>query len=119
MYLVRLPSANRRLVRASIVDITERKRSEQALRDSEARYRGLVDNATYGILWVEEHGGRLLDANPAVAAMLRYDSVDDLLSIQFTRRSIAIPMTRPRSSPNIGDRGTRTPAWSGSVRTEG
>ena len=85
VYLVRLPSANRRLVRASIVDITERKRSEQALRDSEARYRGLVDNATYGILWVEEHGGRLLDANPAVAAMLRYDSVDDLLSIQFTK----------------------------------
>jgi PAS domain S-box-containing protein len=68
-----------------LVDITERKRSEQALRDSEARYRGLVDNATYGILWVEEHGGRLLDANPAVAAMLRYDSVDDLLSIQFTK----------------------------------
>lgn len=85
VYLVRLPSANRRLVRASIVDITERKRSEQALRDSEARYRGLVDNATYGILWVAEHGGRLLDANPAVAAMLRYDSVDDLLSIQFTK----------------------------------
>ncbi len=84
VYLARLPSANRPLVRASIVDITERKRSEQALRDSEARYRGLVDNATYGILWVEEHGGRLLDANPAVAAMLRYDSVDDLLSIQFT-----------------------------------
>ncbi|MGH9497491.1 MAG: PAS domain S-box protein, partial [Candidatus Sulfotelmatobacter sp.] len=85
VYLVRLPSANRRLVRASIVDITDRKRSEQALRDSEARYRGLVDNATYGILWVEEHGGRLLDANPAVAAMLRYESVDDLLSIQFTK----------------------------------
>jgi PAS domain S-box-containing protein len=85
VYLVRLPSVDRRLVRVSIVDITERKRSEQALRESEARYRGLVDNATYGILWVEEHGGRLLDANPALAAMLRYDSVDDLLSIQFTK----------------------------------
>src|SRR5579864_4689084 len=84
VYLVPLPSTDHRLVRVSIVDITERKRSEQALRESEARYRGLVDNATYGILWVEEHGGKLLDANPAVAAMLRYDSVDDLLSIQFT-----------------------------------
>lgn len=85
VYLVPLPSADRRLVRVSIVDITERKRSEQALRESEARYRGLVDNATYGILWIEEHGGKLLDANPAVAAMLRYDSVEDLLSIQFSK----------------------------------
>lgn len=91
VYLVRLPSANRRLVRASIVDITERKRSEQALRDSEARYRGLVDNATYGILWVEEPGGRMLDANPALAAMLGYDSVDEVLDIQLATRLYCNP----------------------------
>jgi two-component system cell cycle sensor histidine kinase/response regulator CckA len=94
VHLVRLPSANRHLIRASIVDITERKQSELALRDSEARYRGLVDNATYGILWIEEHGGKLLDANPAVAAMLRYDSVDDLLGIQFSKELYCNPADR-------------------------
>ena len=118
VFLVRLPSANRRLVRASIVDITERKRSEQALRDSEVRYRGLVDNATYGILWVAEHGGRLLDANPAVAAMLRYDSVDDLLSIQLTKTLYCNPEDQNTIVAEYTRRGARMPPWNGSAKME-
>ncbi len=82
--LARLPTAIRHAQEGRALREAE-VRALEALRENEARYRGLVDNATYGILWVEEHGGRLLDANPALAAMLRYDSVDDLLSIQFTK----------------------------------
>lgn len=82
--LARLPMAIRRALEGRALREAET-RALEALRESEARYRGLVDNATYGILWIEEHGGRLLDANPAVAAMLRYDSVDDLLNIQYTK----------------------------------
>ncbi len=51
-----LPSPGHRLVRGSILNIAERKRAEAALRESEARYRGLVDNATYGIYWVTLEG---------------------------------------------------------------
>lgn len=80
VHLVRLPSAGRRLVRASVVDITTRKEAEGALRRSEARYRGLVNNATYGVYW-EKPDGSLIYANPALAKMLGYRDADELLSI--------------------------------------
>jgi len=83
IHLVRLPSANRRLIRGTILDISERKRSEAALRESEARYRGLVNNATYGIYWVTPES-ELLGVNPALIQMLGYDSEDDLLQIKNT-----------------------------------
>ncbi len=85
MRLVRLPSATRQLVRGSITDISERKRAEKALRESEARYRALVDHATYGIFWTTEPEGRLLHANPALAEMLGYESTADLLAVGFTK----------------------------------
>jgi two-component system, cell cycle sensor histidine kinase and response regulator CckA len=80
IHLVLLPSEARCLIRGSIVNITERKRAEAALRQSEARYHGLVNNSTYGIYWVSAEG-KLLDANPALARMLGYDSVVELLTI--------------------------------------
>jgi two-component system cell cycle sensor histidine kinase/response regulator CckA len=83
VHLVRLPSHNRRLVRGSIVDISVRKRSEAALRESEARYRGLVNNATYGIYRVTIDDD-LLFVNPAIVHMLGYDSAADLLAIRKT-----------------------------------
>jgi two-component system, cell cycle sensor histidine kinase and response regulator CckA len=81
--VVRLPSPARNLIRGSILDITERKRGEEALRESEARYRGLVNNATYGIYWVTLDGD-LRDANPALVQMLGYESIEELLDIDNT-----------------------------------
>ena len=80
VHLVRLPSEARQLVRGSVVDITERKRAEAALRESEARYRGLVNNATYGIYWVTSEGS-ILHANPALVQMLGYESEAELLGL--------------------------------------
>ncbi|HEV2117552.1 MAG TPA: PAS domain S-box protein, partial [Terriglobales bacterium] len=47
----------------------EHKRHEQALRDSEARYRSLVQSAVYGI-YRSTLEGRFLDVNPALISML-------------------------------------------------
>ncbi|HEX4004255.1 MAG TPA: response regulator [Candidatus Acidoferrales bacterium] len=80
IHLVLLPFESRSLIRGSIVDISKRKQAETALRESEARYHGLVNNSIYGIYWVS-HEGNLLDANPALASMLGYDSVADFLAI--------------------------------------
>ena len=59
---------------------TGRKRAQEALRESETRYRGLVENATYGICSVTL-AGKLLRVNPALVQMLGYDSAEDLLLI--------------------------------------
>lgn len=83
VHLVSLPSRNRRLVRGSITDISERKQSEDALRESEARYRGLVNNATYGVYW-EKLDGALIYANRALAQMLGYESVEELIALGST-----------------------------------
>ncbi len=60
-------------------DVTERKRAEEALRRSEARYRELVENAVYGI-YRATHDGKFLDVNPALVKMLGYDSKEELCS---------------------------------------
>jgi PAS domain S-box-containing protein len=84
IHLIALPSKGQRLVRASIIDITERKEAERALRESEARYRGLVNNATYGVYW-EKPDGSLIYANPALVQMLGYDTAEALISAGNTR----------------------------------
>jgi PAS domain S-box-containing protein len=63
-----------------IRDVTERKRSEEALIRSEARYRSLVENAAYGI-YRTTLDGQFLAVNPALAAMLGYESGDELLEL--------------------------------------
>jgi PAS domain S-box-containing protein len=84
VHLVRLASTSGGLLRGSIQDITERKQAEAALRASEARYRSLVNNASYGIFWVK-HEGKLLFVNPALVRMLGYETEEEVLALNDTR----------------------------------
>jgi PAS domain S-box-containing protein len=63
-------------------DITERKRAERELQESEEKYRELIENASYGIFRASV-GGKLLDVNPAFVAMLGYDSKEELLRVNL------------------------------------
>jgi diguanylate cyclase (GGDEF)-like protein/PAS domain S-box-containing protein len=58
----------------------ERKRSEEALRRSEAQYRGLFENVVEGVYRSNVHG-RFEAVNPALVAMLGYESTEELLAI--------------------------------------
>jgi PAS domain S-box-containing protein len=60
-------------------DVTQRRHTEEALRGSEASYRALFENASLGI-YRSTRDGRLLTVNPALLAMLGYDSREELLS---------------------------------------
>ena len=65
------------LFTATLRDISERKRAEEALRAQEGEYRLLFENATHGI-YRTTPDGRILLANPALLAMLGYDSFEQL-----------------------------------------
>jgi two-component system cell cycle sensor histidine kinase/response regulator CckA len=58
-------------------DITKRKRAEEALQESELRFRSLYENATIGIYRTTPDGNILL-ANPALVKMLGYTSFHKL-----------------------------------------
>jgi PAS domain S-box-containing protein len=51
-------------------DITERKRAEEALRESEEKYRRLFEQAMDGIALADAETGILLDCNQALAALV-------------------------------------------------
>lgn len=64
-------------IQAIARDISKQKDAEERLRQSEARYRSLIQGAAYGI-YLTTLDGQILDANPAFARMLGYASVDDV-----------------------------------------
>ena len=74
-----IETAGRNLLYSIIHDITERKRAEEALLESEEKYRNIFDYASVGI-YQATPDGQLLTANTTLATMLGYDSVAELLT---------------------------------------
>ena len=80
------------------VDITERNRTEAALRESEDRYRDLVEHSQ-DLLCTHDLEGNLLSANPAPARILGYE-VAELLEIPM--REMVAPEYREHFDAYLG-----------------
>jgi PAS domain S-box-containing protein len=59
-------------------DISDRKRSEESVREAEEKYRSIFENAVEGI-FQSTLSGDFITANPAMARILGYDSPFELL----------------------------------------
>jgi PAS domain S-box-containing protein len=102
--LARLPIAIRRAQEQRRLRGAEAQAVE-ALRESEARYRGLVHNATYGILWALVPGGELLYVNPALVHMLGYESAEELIQIKFAKGLYCDPSEWEKSDAEFAQKG--------------
>ena len=56
----------------TVLDVTEEKRAEEALKRSEERYRAVMEQSTEGIYLMDTRSRRLLETNPAFQAMFGY-----------------------------------------------
>jgi len=71
----------------------EQDRTDKELRHSEAHYRALVENPTYGICRFDVDG-RFLEVNEALVTMLGYGSKEDLMSANLATDIIRDPDER-------------------------
>ncbi|WP_165917776.1 PAS domain-containing protein [Methylomonas methanica] len=89
-------------------DITERKQAELELRESEARFRGLVEQSLAGIYIIQE--GRFVYVNPGFAAIFGYERAEDIIDGKLVAdlvspqdRQMVIENLRRRIDGEIGD----------------
>jgi PAS domain S-box-containing protein len=62
----------------TVVDITDRKHSEEALRQTEEKYRDIVENSAYGIFQSTPEG-KYRSVNSALARIYGYDTTEEFM----------------------------------------
>jgi diguanylate cyclase (GGDEF)-like protein/PAS domain S-box-containing protein len=93
----RAPLAGRQMFVLCLRDVTERRESEQAVRESEARYRLLVDHAPEAIVVLDVDTGRFVDANANAQKLFGRDR-GELLKVGPVDVS---PAQQPDGSPSV------------------
>ena len=87
-------------------DVTERKRAEEALRESEAKIRRLVDSNIIGI-FISGLKGRVLEANDAFLHLVGHDR-DDLVSGGIRWTDLTPPEWRERDRRALAELSSNT-----------
>ena len=82
----------------------ERSRGEEALRSSEAKYRGLFESIAEGV-YQSGRDGRLLSVNPAFVAMLGYTHAQELYALANASDLYWDPADRARFAHRVDSEG--------------
>ncbi len=78
-----------------IADVTERRRSELALQESEEKFRTLFEESR-DVFYISVPEGRFLDINPAGVELFGYASKEELLNLDITQDLYVYPEERVR-----------------------
>jgi PAS domain S-box-containing protein len=70
----------RQLRVTAIRDITERKQAEEALKESEKKYRSVIDNVQ-DVFYRSDRNSRLIMSSPSGARVFGYESVEEMLGL--------------------------------------
>jgi|GEM_PF-3763645 len=81
--------------------ITARKRAEQALKQSEEKFRNLFENSQVGIFRTQIGDGLLLDANQRYVEMLGYTTAEEIVRKKCALEFYAHPSDRSRILADI------------------
>lgn len=82
---VRVELEGKPCVAAVGLDLTERRRADEAVRRSEAQLRSFVEHAPFGIGTISVRQDKVLHANPALVKLLRYQSEAEVLALTVSR----------------------------------
>ncbi len=72
----------------SFIDISDRKTTQEKLKESEEKYRFLFQNAPFSILLIEK-SGKIVDCNPSLEKLIGY-SRDELIGKKY-RKLLIVP----------------------------
>ena len=93
---------------STFTDITLRKRAEEAVRESEARFRDLIESSVLGTNIADQNGRRIF-ANQAMAKLMGYDTADEIIALRRGEMIAPHDMAMARAHWSAMQRGEEIP----------
>jgi PAS domain S-box-containing protein len=85
-------------------DITDRLKAEQAIRESEKKYRTIFEESK-DTMYISTVDGEFVDVNPAGVELLGYDSLEELMSVDIKKTIYINPLDRKELQDTLKKKG--------------